>query len=49
MLVVVMGDYLEGYRTALHDVLAEIAVEQPDSVKTACYLIRHMIDDTDSE
>jgi len=44
-----MGDYLEGYLAALDDVLAEIVIENPDSVNAVRHLIRHMIDDTGSE
>jgi hypothetical protein len=47
--VVVVSDYIDGYLDALHGVMTEIEVEQPDSVNGVRYLIRHMIDDCGSE
>ena len=44
-----MGDYLEGYVAALEDLLTEIAMDPLASVNAVRYLIRHMIDDCNSE
>ena len=47
--MVVVNDYLEGYLAALDDVLNEISVESPETLKIVLPLIRHMIDDCVSE
>ena len=44
-----MNDYLEGYVQALNNVLDDIEVEKCETVSDIRRLIRHMIDDTDSE
>ena len=44
-----MNDYLEGYLAALDDVLNEISVESPETLKIVLPLIRHMANDCTSE
>ena len=51
MWVVIMGDYLEGYVRALHDVLDEMD-RPPDECQTISEvrrMLRQMIDETGSE
>ena len=49
MAAVLMGGYLEGYVQALTNVLDDIEVEKCETVADVRRMIRHMIDDTDSE